>query len=107
MLKTYGINRYDGSTDPNEFIKMFKCQALMFNWTDEKQASILELLVVGKAERAFNELSEDDKKVKERIFAKLKEKCVVSTESLFTEFTRRRPRVNESFAQFASALQEL
>ncbi|CAF1143354.1 unnamed protein product, partial [Brachionus calyciflorus] len=52
-------------------------------------------------------MTEDDKKVVDRIFEHLKDKCKVSTVSLYNEFNSRRPRLNETYSQFAGSLQEL
>ena len=107
VRKIFGLNKYDGMSDPNEFIDGFRCQAIVFGWDANKQASIIPFLLASKAKRAFNLLSDDDKKLIDRVYGQLRDKCKVSTESLYNEFNNRRIRVNETYAQFAFALQEL
>lgn len=99
--------RYNGASDPKEFIKTFRLQAMMANWDDAKQAEIIPNMLIGKAERIFEEMSETDQKDIKKIIRELETKCAQSSEALLQAFQNRRQKDGESISEYALCLQDM
>ena len=106
-MKGISSQSYDGSTDPKDFFKSFLLQAAIFNWDDDKQAAIIPFYLKGKAEHIYNALDANKKKSIDEIKKALLTGCTVSIGVLIDAFHNRKLRSDETFSQFAIALQGL
>ena len=100
-----GVVVYDGSTNPTEFIRQFKIQALYYEWDEAKQLANIELFLKGKAERVFTALN--PKTAIKHVFDGLTLACSQSQELLLYQFYERKRGENESVSKYALALQDL
>ena len=105
--KSVSVKQYDGLSDPKGFKKSFTLNALMLNWDDGRKISILPHLLIGRAERVYNEMADEDKTDVAKIFEALEKNCVQSTEVLLHAFNTRKPGLNETLSSYARDLQEL
>ena len=102
-----GVRSYNGLSDPKAFTRTFKITAAMFGWTKEVKAEMLSNMLVGKAKKAFDALSGGDQADPAKILERLELDCKVSGETLLSEFRNRRPKQDESMAQFGAELEDL
>ena len=107
LVKTLGINPYDGNSDPAEFVRSFKLQSFMFSWDDTKQLEVLPLLLKGRAERVFSALEATKKDTIKKALEEIENGSVQSQEMLLSAFYGRKPAVGERLSSFASVLQDL
>lgn len=49
------VEAYDGSKDPNEFIRQFEVQSFLFDWDGEKLYLIIPKFLKGKTLRLLEE----------------------------------------------------
>ena len=56
-LTTVSAVIYDGSTNPSDFVRQFRLQALFHGWNDDKMLSSLPLFLKGRALRNYNDIA--------------------------------------------------
>ena len=105
--KSIGLKQYDGLSDPREFEKLFKLQATMFNWDEQKQTAILPLVLKGKAERIYDALDNTKKADGKEILKAVIAGCTVTQDVLLDSFYTRKPGQGELLSHFALDLQDL
>ena len=96
---------YDGSTDPQSFRQQFELLSVFHNWDVTKQLTLLPLLLSGKAERAYNAIT--DKTSIASTLDELVKALAKPQYMLLEDFLQRRRAANESMTHFAFALQKL
>ena len=103
--KSIGLKQYDGLSDPREFEKLFKLQATMFNWDEQRQTAILPLVLKGKEENNAldNTKKADGKDILKAVIAG----CSVTQGVLLDSFYTREPGQGELLSHFALDLQDL
>lgn len=72
-----------------------------------KKALAIPFFLKGKADRVYQKLSEEDKKVIKKVLDGIETGCTQSKEALLSVFYACRPRAGESIYDFAVSLQEL
>ena len=99
---------YDGTSDPNEFERLFMLQAATFDWDVNKQYEVLPLCIQGKAKNAFLDwVTKGTVTNIKTALAAIKKDCALPQEFLMNQFCNRTLRKDESVANYALALQEL
>ena len=93
--------------DPKEFEKLFKLQATMFNWDEQKQTTIIPLVLKGKAERIYESLDGVKKADIKEILKAVIAGCTVTQDVLLDSFYSRKPYQGEPLSHFALDLQDL
>ena len=97
---------YDGTTDPAEFKRQFRIQALVKGLDEETQLGIIEHCLTGRAKAVFDAIPVEDRTL-ERIFNGLQTQCAPGPEIYLTQFFARKPKPGESILVFAQALKDL
>lgn len=104
-LGTPQVQIYDGTTNPREFERAFVIMALLLDWDDTKQIANIQYFLKSKALRLYTALA--TKTTVKHVFDELKLKCSDSADVLLAKFYNRSKRSDESYATFASNLQEI
>lgn len=96
---------YEGESDPNDFIRQYKIQALFHDWDEAKQVANIPLFLKKKASRVFKAINPQTTIL--QIFNGLITGCQQPQELSLYQFYERKRRTGESVSKFALALQEL
>ena len=99
------VQIYDGTTNPKEFQRNYMILSVLNEWDDAKQIAHISLFLKAKALRLYTALV--TKTTVKHVFDELILKCSDSSETLLLKFYARKRQPDESYATFASALQEI
>ena len=96
---------YDGMSSPKEWIRSFNILAVYQDWDNEKKLANIPLFLKGKAQRVYDGMAmkTEIKQVTDELLAK----CAVTSDALIVQFYNRKKKQDESYAQFASSLQDI
>ena len=76
---TIGIPDYDGTTDPEDFVKAFRKAANMLRWEDDEALKALPDYLKGYAKSSFNKLQDNQKNTAANALKSLATACALST----------------------------
>jgi hypothetical protein len=99
-----GITDYDGTTDPDDFIKAFKKAARMLKWTNAEMLLSLPDYLKGYAETTYAAVEDGKKDTIDKALKELATVCALSKTTHLANFLKKRPQSGESWASFANAL---
>ena len=97
---------YDGSTNPNTFVRHFKLQALFQAWDDAAQLLALPIFLKGQAKDNYT-IIRTTKNAIDDVLKDLITMCSQPCEVLLDEFFERKLRPGESISSFAKTLKDL
>ena len=95
-----GIPDYDGTTDPDDFVKAFRKAALMLHWNDEEILAALPDYLKGFAKSAYNKIADTAKDTGAKALKELATACALSKTTHLANFLKRRPIEGESMVTF-------
>lgn len=101
------IQPFDGKTDINQFIAIFKAHAKAHRWHKKDSEANQPLLLIGKAASAYNQLPKKDKKNAKRAFKGLKQQLMPSETEALLAFQECQPAKNEPTREFALRIANL
>jgi hypothetical protein len=96
---------YDGTTPPDEFIRMFNLQAIFNDWSDEDKLKYFPFFLKDSATTVFDDLSSKTS-IAEAIKG-IKDGCGPNSDTYMSMFQARSRKPGESFLTFGTALKEL
>jgi hypothetical protein len=101
------LEPYDGTTDIFEFIKKFKDLAIVNQWNETYQASMIVSYLVGDARDTFNSMDITTKLNIYLILEQLKKAYAKNDAVYLTEFQTFKPKHDQTVRDFASKIKSL
>ncbi len=101
------LEPYDGTTDIFEFIKKFKDLAIVNQWNETYQASMIVSYLVGDARDTFNSIDIASKLNIYLILEQLKKAYAKNDAVYLTEFQTFKPKHDQTVRDFASKIKSL
>ena len=100
---------FDGSTDTNDWIRMFKIMAVFQDWDEPKQIKYIDLFLKGKASNVYKKTCPTATTINtiDPLFTALIVGCKKSEAQLHALFRARRKLPHETFGQFGAAIYDL
>ena len=95
---------YDGSTPPEDFVKLFKLTAVFQDWNEAAQLANLTYFLKGRASRV---LETGAKATIAEAIKTIVEGCAISEEASMAKFFARHRQEGESMASVGQALRDL
>lgn len=104
---TVGIPDYDGTTDPDDFVRAFRKAALMLRWDDAEMLKALPDYLKGFGKSSYNKIKAADKDTIDKALVQLATVCALSPTTHLANFLKRRQNTGESMMSFVCNLQSL
>jgi hypothetical protein len=104
-VETISTLIYDGTTPPEDFIRLFNIQSIFMDWKDADQLKNIPFFLVGRAQTCYDDATTKPNSIKEAK-AVLVAGCGPSAEKYMSMFFSKKRKNNESMMAHGLKMQE-